>query len=213
MVNVIIEHLLHFGGLYAYLIIGLLCFGEAAILLGFVLPGETAVIVGGVLAERHQVYFAVMLAVVIVAAISGDSTGYLLGRLFGSKISKLRFMQRPSIEKATIFLNRKGALAVFFGRFIAVFRTLIPGLSGMAKMEYKKFLAANILGGVIWASAYFVAGFLLGKSYEKVIHGASILSYILIAIFCAAIVSFIVWRKLRERKMLSGGLPDNAKSE
>ena len=194
------------------MLIGLLCFAEAAILLGFILPGETAVIVGGVLAERHQVYFAVMLAVVIVAAISGDSTGYFLGRLFGNRISKLRFMRRPSIGKATAFLNQKGALAVFFGRFIAVFRTLVPGLAGISKMEYKKFLAANVSGGIIWASGYFLAGFLLGKSYEKVIHGASILSYVLIAIFFAAIVSFLVWRKLRERKILADSLVNNAGS-
>ncbi len=203
MLNVIINHLLHFGGLYAYLLIGLLCFGEAAILLGFVLPGETAVIVGGVLAERHQVYFALMWLVVIAAAIAGDSVGYFLGRLFGSRLDKSKFMQRSSIRKATVFLNEKGAWAVFAGRFIAVFRTLVPGLAGISKMQYPKFLVANISGAILWGSGYFLAGFALGKSYEQVIHGASIISYVLISLFVLAVLGFVIWRKVREKKILA----------
>ncbi len=203
MVSTIVNHLLHFGGVYAYLIIGLLCFGETALFLGFVLPGETAVVLGGVLAQRHQVNLLLMLALVAVAAVSGDSVGYFIGYILRAKLQNRKFMQRRNVKKTILFINNKGAWAVFIGRFMAVFRTLVPGLAGVSEMRYRKFLLANVMGGLIWAIGYCVAGYLLGSSYEKVLNGAGIASYALIALFFVLLLVFLFWRRTRERKLLA----------
>jgi membrane protein DedA with SNARE-associated domain len=203
MLNSIVNHLLHFGGIGAYSMIALLCFGETALFLGFVLPGETAVVLGGVLAERHQVNLIVMLVVVAVAAILGDSVGYLIGYTLRKNAGNRKFMERRNVKKTVLFIHAKGAWAVFIGRFMAVFRTLVPGIAGVSEMHYKKFLIANATGGLIWAIGYCLAGFALGSSYEKVLHGAGVASYILIALFVVCLVVFALWRKAKEKKVLS----------
>jgi membrane protein DedA with SNARE-associated domain len=77
----LVDHVLVLHGFLGYLFVGLLCFGEAAFMLGFVLPGETAVIVGGVLASRHHASLPIMVIVVVLSAIVGDSVGYEVGKV------------------------------------------------------------------------------------------------------------------------------------
>jgi membrane protein DedA with SNARE-associated domain len=78
--NNLLDRVLVFRRFWAYAIVGLLCFGEATFMLGFVLPGETAVIIGGVLASRSQVGLPLMVTVVAVCAIVGDSVGHEVGK-------------------------------------------------------------------------------------------------------------------------------------
>src|SRR3974377_385097 len=90
----LVDHVLVLRGSWAYLIVGLLCFGEAAVMLGFVIPGETAVIIGGVLASRGHVSLPVMVVTVVACAIIGDSVGYEVGRLIGPRILSLRPLRK-----------------------------------------------------------------------------------------------------------------------
>ena len=153
-----------------YLVVGLLVFGEAAVFLGFVLPGETAVIVGGFIASQGKVNVVVLCVVVVVAAIVGDSVGYLVGTRYGTRLLELKILRRrrAGIAKALRGLERRGATYVFLGRFTAFFRAVIPGLAGMSKMPYPRFLAANAAGGFCWGIAYCLLGYFAGHAYKKV---------------------------------------------
>ncbi len=165
MLNSLLHPLLGLHGLEAYLIVAALCFGEAALLLGFVLPGETAVVFGGVLAARHHVALLPLVIMVVCCAIVGDSVGYAVGRRFGSRLLHLRPLRdHPAVERTRAFVARRGAYAVFLGRFTAVFRTLVPGMAGMAGVPYPAFLAANALGGAAWGVAYSLAGYYVGAA-------------------------------------------------
>ena len=198
-----LSHLLHpilgLSGWEAYLLIAVLCFGEAAVLLGFVLPGETAVVLGGVLAQQHRVNLTLMVILVVFSAIAGDSVGYEVGRHFGPAILKLRPMRRPAIERAQNFVRRRGSAAVFFGRFTAIFRAIVPGVAGMSGLSYPKFLAANAAGGVVWGITFTLAGYAVGTAYQKVLGSASVVSYVIIGLAAAALLVWQVRRRLKER--------------
>lgn len=186
--------------LAAYSIIAALVFGEAAIFLGFVLPGETAVLVGGFLASSSQLNIWVLCLLVVVAAIIGDSVGYEVGRVFGPRVVRSRFLHRHQsrLDKARGMLRDRGGPAVFLGRFTAFFRAVMPGLAGLSEMRYPKFLAWNALGGLVWGVGFCLVGYFAGASYEQV--AARIGTGSAIAIGVIVVIALLVWRIRRGRR-------------
>jgi len=125
----------------------LLVFGEAALFIGFILPGETAVLVAGVVASQGRVNVAIVCLLVVVAAITGDSVGYAIGNRYGESLMKLPILKRRrgALDRALEGLRRRGPIYVFIGRFTAFLRAVMPGLAGMSRMNYRRFLIANAL--------------------------------------------------------------------
>ncbi len=196
--NTLLSPLLGLGGWEAYSLVGALCFGEAALFVGFVLPGETAVVFGGVLASEHHVSLSWICTLVVLCAIVGDSVGYEVGRRFGPILLSHRPLKgHPGVERTRDFLQRRGAYAVFVGRFAAVFRALIPGVAGASEVRYRTFLAANAAGGLIWGIAYTLAGYAVGKSYEKVLTwgGRASTAIIIVAAIALVVALAIHWRR------------------
>jgi membrane protein DedA with SNARE-associated domain len=200
--NDLMNHVLVLHGGWAYLVVGLLCFGEAAFMLGFVIPGETAVIVGGVLASRNHVELPVMVLVVVGCAIVGDSVGYEVGRHLGPRILALKPMQKRAvaIERGQEFLKRRGMVGVFLGRFTAFLRAMVPGLAGMSGMHYPRFLVANAAGGIVWGTTFTLLGYFIGQSIEKVTGPASL---ILLAVIVLVVIALIIRSRRRERQMMN----------
>ena len=183
------QPLLSLHGWQAYALVGLLVFAEDAVMLGFVFPGETAAILGGVLASKGGVSLAGIVAVVVVCAIVGDSVGYAVGDRWGHQllqIGPLRKRQK-GIDGALDQLSRRGALAVFVGRFSAFLRAVIPGLAGMSKLRYRVFLPANAVGGICWGLLYVLLGYFVGERVEK---ASGIASDILLGLIAVVIVVF-----------------------
>ncbi len=165
MVHAILNPLLGLGGWEAYLIVAVLCFGEAGFLLGFVLPGETAVVFGGILASEHHVSLLPLVVLVVVSAILGDTVGYEVGRHLGPFLLRHRPLRgQPAVERTRQLVRRRGAVAVLVGRFTAVLRTLVPGVAGMSGVSYPSFALANALGGFLWGAGYTLAGYFVGKA-------------------------------------------------
>ncbi|MEE8600266.1 DedA family protein [Euzebya tangerina] len=185
----IVDAILGMSGTAAYVAVGLLAFGEAAAFIGLVLPGELAVILGGVVVAQGNASLPVMIAVASVAAIAGDSVGYEMGRHFGPRIVAWEPFQRRYGEKviaASAYLRERGGRAVFVGRWTSLLRALVPGLAGMSKMPYGRFLVFNVVGGVAWATTFVLVGYLAGASWrvvERVAGRASLLLLVLIVVF------------------------------
>ena len=191
----------HFHGPVAYIVCGALVFGEAGVLLGFVIPGETAALIGGFLASQHQVNLAVMFVVIIGCAIAGDSTGYEVGKHLGPWLLQRRILRNnPGVRRGTELIARFGGPAVFLGRWIALARALVPGLSGMSGMRYRTFLTFNALGGLAWGSTFVTIGFVAGKSYSKVAKTIGTYSLIIVGVLVVAVVVFTFVRRRRERR-------------
>jgi membrane protein DedA with SNARE-associated domain len=153
------------------LIIGGLALLESAAFVGLFVPGETAVLLGGALAQQGHVNLAAMMFVVALGATVGDSISYELGRQAGPWLttSKLgRIIGEERLDAGSDYLRRRGAKAIFFGRFIAVVRTGVPLLAGVSRMRYRSFLAWNVLGAVLWSVAHVLMGYAAGASMHKI---------------------------------------------
>lgn len=194
----LVDHLLGIAPALAYLIIGALVFGEAAVFVGFVLPGETAVLLGGVLAATHRLSLAAVLVLVVVAAVVGDTVGYEVGKHAGPRVLRTRPLRRHAerLDSAREFLRERGGSAVLVARFTAFLRAVMPALAGLSRMPYPRFLVWNAAGGLVWGVGITLLGFFAGASYKKVEQALGRGSAVLLAV--VAVAGLVVWH-LRRR--------------
>ncbi len=203
MISRLLDPLLSLHGWEAYVLVGLLVFAEDAVMLGFVFPGETAAILGGVVASRGGVSLTAIVLVVVLSAIVGDSVGYLVGDRWGHQLLRLGPLakRQKGIEVALAQISRRGALAVFVGRFSAFLRAVIPGLSGMSKMPYRIFLPANAAGGICWGVLYVLLGYFVGQKVEQ---ASGIASDVLLGLIVVAVVVLVVRHRRKEAREVRG---------
>jgi membrane protein DedA with SNARE-associated domain len=203
VISNLLHPLLSLHGWEAYLLVGVLVAAEASIMIGFVFPGETAVILGGVIASKGGVSLAGMAACVVLCAIAGDSIGYWVGDKWGPRLLQfgpLRKRQK-GIDVALGQLSRRGAEAVFVGRFTAFLRAVIPGLAGISKMRYRVFLPANAAGALCWGVLFVLLGYFVGERVEKV---TGIASDVLLGLIVVLIVVLFIRRRRREKREFEG---------
>ncbi len=201
--------LLHFRGVTACVVIGLVVFAEAGALVGFFIPGETAAVIGGVLAGLGRINLEVIMAVVVVCAIAGDSVGFELGKRFGPwLLERPPLAGRTGVRQAMGLLERYGGPAVFMGRFLAFARAFIPGLAGMSGMRYRVFLLFNALGGIVWGVGYTLLGFIVGLSFQHVLSTVGLWSLVVVGAVVVVLVVVHLTRRRRVRSR-SGGAADD----
>jgi len=214
IVSYLLNEIHRLPGPLVYGLVTLLVFGEAALFIGFVLPGETAVLVAGVVASQGHVNVAVVTALVVVAAITGDSVGYVVGRHYGESLMKLPVLRhrRAALDRALEGLRRRGPVYVFIGRFTAFLRAVMPGLAGMSRMNYRRFLLANALGGIIWGISFTLLGYFAGTALTRIEKYASWAGLsVLIAIIIFVVVLHFV-KKSRETNEDKASLDDSAEN-
>jgi membrane-associated protein len=190
MLQKVIDTLLGVPPALALLIIAALVFGEAALFFGFVLPGETAVVYGGVLAAAGRISLLVVLLVVLVAAIVGDSVGFEIGRRLGPRLTRAPVLRNhvDRLEAAQSYLRRRGGRAVVMGRFTAFLRAVMPALAGASRMEYRRFLAFNAAGGVLWGGACVLLGYFAAHSISQVTHYLGLTSAAIVVVIALGLV-------------------------
>jgi membrane protein DedA with SNARE-associated domain len=208
----LIDQLLNLRGVVVYLIVGLLVFAEDALFVGFIVPGETAAILGGVAASRGHVSLILICAIVVVAAIAGDSVGYEIGARYGVRLLSLRVLRhrRQRIDAARSILARRGGLAVFLGRFVAFLRAVMPFLAGASHMRYRRFLAFNAAGGVAWGVGCVLLGYLAGNSYAAIEKAFG--RGVALVVAAIAVVGLIAWRIQRHRREAAATETDTSSS-
>lgn len=153
-------------GLWAYAALFLVVFCETGLVFTPFLPGESLLFAAGAVtaatgAANPWVLFAVLLA----AAVLGDTANYGIGSLFGHRILARggRFLKPEYVERTQRFFDRYGGKAVILGRFVPFVRTFAPFLAGTGGMDYGKFLRYNLLGGLAWVSLAYGAGYAFGR--------------------------------------------------
>jgi membrane-associated protein len=165
-------------GWWAYVVLFAMVFAETGLLLGFFLPGDSLLFTLGVVAGAGQFNPITITILLIVAAIVGDSTGYALGWHFGPKIFNREeswFFKKAYVDQTQNFFTKHGVKTIIYARFVPVVRTFAPFMAGVGRMDYRKFLFYNVLGGLIWVPLIVMAGYFLGEfdivknHFEKVI--------------------------------------------
>ncbi len=201
-VSRLLEKILHLPGWLILLLVFLLPGLEASIFLGVFFPGEVAVLLGGVAASQGSVSIALVVIAACLGAVLGDQVGYLVGREWGETVLRRipdRLLDEDRLQKGRAYVRRLGAKGVILGRWTAALRALVPGLAGMSRMSYPRFLIANVIGGVGWATLVAVVGYLAGNSYKKVESALGSVSYVLLGLIVVGFITWHVVRRQRER--------------
>ncbi len=208
----LLDRLFNVSGALVFVIIGALVFAEDALFIGFVVPGETAAIIGGVIASRGHVQLWLITLTVVAAAVIGDTVGYEVGRYLGGRLLNLKIFneRRARLDDAQDFLRRRGGAAIFFGRFVAFFRAVMPALAGTSHMPYPKFLAFNATGGLVWGVGFTLLGYLAGNSYQQVAKAAG-RTAALIALGIV-ILAVAIWQ-IRKHRAQKRDAPQEPKSQ
>ena len=151
--------------------VAFIVFAESGLLIGFFLPGDSLLFTTGFLIQTGLLDVNIHLAVFVIflAAVLGDSVGYTFGRRVGPHIFNkpdARLFRQEYIQRAQEFYDKHGAITSIIARFVPIVRTFAPIVAGVGKMEYKRFLSYNVIGGLLWAAGITYLGYSLGKWFE-----------------------------------------------
>jgi membrane protein DedA with SNARE-associated domain len=140
--------------------------------LGIPLPGETMLITAAAFAAAtHQLSIVGVIAAAIAGAVVGDNIGFGIGWFGGypllRRFGKYVRLDEPKLKVGRYIFMRQGAKVVFFGRFVSVLRTYAAFLAGTNRMHWIRFLIANALGGIVWATLYGVGAYKLAGAITK----------------------------------------------
>ncbi len=149
-----------------YVVIAGIIFVETGLLIGFFLPGDSLLFSAGlVAAARDDINIAFLVFAVFLAAFIGDQVGYVIGRKVGRPYLEKHKSKRMAkmLAKSERFYERYGWWSVVIARYIPWVRTFVPPIAGTAKMNYYRFLSANVLGALLWGAGITLAGFYAGS--------------------------------------------------
>src|SRR6185369_8692081 len=107
-----------------------------------------------------------LILLLTIAAVVGDSVNYWFGSLLGPRIfrgEKIRFLNPKHLEKTHEFYERYGGKTIILARFVPIVRTFAPFVAGMGKMTYRRFMAFNVIGGIVWIALFLIAGYAFGN--------------------------------------------------
>ncbi len=177
-------------GAASYLILFLIVFAETGLVFVPFLPGDSLLFASGAFAALGSFNIMVVLAVLWTAAFLGDTANYWIGHFFGQKLidnPKVPINQ-GHIDKTHRFFAKHGGKSIFLARFVPIVRTMAPFVAGIGKMEYRRFIHYNILGGFCWVFGFTLLGYFFGnipivqKNFSLVVLAIIVLSIVPIII-------------------------------
>jgi membrane-associated protein len=153
-------------GVWTYLILFLIVFCETGLVVTPFLPGDSLLFAVGTFAALGALDLWLAMALLMVAAILGDSLNYAIGARVGPRVFRqegVRFLNRRHLERTHAFYERYGAKTIVIARFVPIVRTFDPFVAGIGRMPYARFQASNVLGGLGWVLIFIWAGYFFGN--------------------------------------------------
>lgn len=185
------EHLADFirdYGYWVYAILFIIVFVETGIVVMPFLPGDSLLFAAGMLAAQDNgLNVWIVIVLLLIAAILGDSLNYSIGNKFGMKVTRVKvfgkqFVQQSHIDKTHEFYEKYGSKTIVIARFVPIVRTLAPFVAGIGSMRYRTFLTYNVLGAILWVVGITLVGYFLGNipiikdNFSKIVIGIILLS-------------------------------------
>ncbi len=154
-------------GTAVYTVLFLVIFIETGLVIMPFLPGDSLLFTAGLFAASGELDLSILLSSLVVAAILGDNINYWVGRtvglrVFNWKIRGRQLVKEAYLEKTEAFFEKRGVFAIIMARFVPIVRTFTPFAAGVGKMQYRKFLTFDIMGGFLWIFSMTLAGYFLG---------------------------------------------------
>jgi membrane-associated protein len=190
-------------GHWLYALLFLIIFAETGLVVFPFLPGDSILFISGTVVATADLDIHVLVLVLTVAAILGDTVNYSVGHYIGPKVfdrPDSRWFRQQHLRRTQAFYDKYGGATIIIARFVPIVRTFAPFLAGVAGMRYRRFLAFNVVGAITWISSLVYAGYLFGN-IPWVKHNLTliVLGIVVISLMPAAI-TFV-----RERRGASGG--------
>lgn len=195
------ENIIQYGGLGLLLLI---IFAETGVFFGFFLPGDSLLFVAGLLTDTEYLDTPVglLILLLIIAAVSGSTVGYLTGRWAGTYLKNRKdtwYFKKKYLDITQAFYAKHGMMAFILGRFLPIVRTFVTILAGMVRIDMLKFVIFNILGASIWICTMVLSGHYLGRIFPEI---TTYLELIVLGMIIVSAIPVII-TYLRNRKLLA----------
>ena len=189
--NEVLRGVLETWGPWTYVLLFAIILCETGLVVTPFLPGDSLLFAAGAMAALYpdDLNVALLLGLLSVAAILGDTINYSLGRWLGPGAFKIDrwFLKHEHLERTQRFYERHGGKTIVLARFVPIVRTFAPFVAGVGKMNYPQFLFYNVVGGIAWVVICTLAGYFFGnvpivkENFELVVVGIVLVSVLPIA--------------------------------
>ncbi len=154
-----------YGG-WIYLLLFLIIFCETGLVITPFLPGDSLLFVAGTLAGAGAMNAHLLVALLSLAAVIGDSLNYAVGRWIGPRVFRYEdswLFKKAYVERTHRYFERFGGRTIIIARFVPLVRTYAPFVAGIGAMDYPRFLLFNVTGALLWVALITYAGYLFGN--------------------------------------------------
>ncbi len=189
-------------GPWLYALLFVIIFAETGLIIFPFLPGDSILFIAGTVVAAAALDVHLLVALLIVAAILGDSINYSVGHYIGPKVydrPDSRWVRHEHLRMTQAFYDKYGGITIIIGRFVPIIRTFAPFLAGVAGMSYRRFLSYNVIGGVLWITSLVYAGYLFGNIPWVKDNLTLIVIGIVVVSLIPAATTFIRERRARKR--------------
>jgi membrane-associated protein len=152
-------------GTWTHLILFLIVFCETGLVVTPFLPGDSLLFAAGTFAALGSLDLWLVIILLIIAAIVGDTVNYWVGAYVGPRAfgGNVRFLKKEYLERTHAFYEKHGGKTVILARFVPIIRTFAPFVAGVGAMSYPKFITYNVVGAVLWVGLFVPAGYFFGN--------------------------------------------------
>lgn len=181
-------------GNFIYPILFIIIFCETGLVFLPFLPGDSLIFAAGTFAAIGKINFWLLIVIIIMSAILGDTVNYEIGKHFGKKIlnnKKFKLIKAENLKKAEDLVKQYGGTAVLLARFMPIIRTIVPFVVGMGELHYPKFIKYNAIGGIVWVSLFLTMGYLFGNIKAVQEHFTLIIIAIVILSLLPILITYI----------------------
>ena len=150
---------------WAYPILFVIVFCETGLVVTPFLPGDSLIFAAGALGARQSLNVVGLFVLLSAAAIAGDTVNYWIGKYLGSFIlhRHSRWIRKEHLDRTHAFFEKYGGKTIIIARFVPIVRTFAPFVAGLGAMTYSKFIAYNVIGGLLWVTICLGAGYFFGN--------------------------------------------------
>jgi membrane-associated protein len=162
----VLEQVINDYGIWVYAILFAIIFCETGLVVLPFLPGDSLLFVAGAFAATGALSLPLLILLLCIAAILGNSVNYAVGSYLGPKVflwPDSRFFNRAALDRAHQFYEKHGGKTLVITRFMPILRTFTPFVAGISAMNYARFQWFNVIGALVWIVSLTVAGYLLGN--------------------------------------------------
>jgi len=152
-------------GIWTHLILFLIVFCETGLVVTPFLPGDSLLFAAGTFAALGSLNLWLIIILLIVAAVAGDTVNYWMGAYVGPRAfgGNVRFLKQEYLERTHAFYQKHGGKTIILARFVPIIRTFAPFVAGVGAMSYPKFITYNVVGAVLWVVLFVLAGYFFGN--------------------------------------------------